>query len=451
MLQFRSSEFEVPYEGDSAFVKDLASQPAQIRYARGYDYDEFSMEWDQPLSPEHFYTIMETVAPVKDRENAPGDVIDDWSEPDQTTKDATSRVARHERMLGDNWNTFMLSRVAFINIMNNVPELQPMEIKVNRLSSYMERIEFAAAYLTTQHEGGVAYEMLKNASLDDEDRKHLWKTIIEFFMPRKFRSPSDISGTLYLKPGIEPSQIANAIEMELIDMPDDVTDKIIQSTVTPAIVQDMWGPVYSPAAGGGYERRLINPDSFFTNRYCVQAKQQSDGSIEAVPFEKEESFSFMDVNRWLISKDSSFGQTTGANGICEKAVITDHMGQDFFSRGYGPTQSYGYAIDSASLRSHPNAPKFVPAITWRRMDGGKREFVLNDTHTDTDNGLFTKSGLFGIILAAALEPKIIEEWPKEVHGQTMGIAQLPVLAMIKRQDIFHGDVLKSAEISSYQK
>ena len=91
----------------------------------------------------------------------------------------------------------------------------------------------------------------------------------------------------------------------------------------------------------------------------------------------------------------------------------------------------------------------APLISWRRDSSGKRELIL-DRHV-ARGGTHSIDGVMGAVALAYLSPEERIHWQKRMglkearNDQSMGAAQLPVLALMRRARLLQATVVQTAE------
>ncbi|QQS64568.1 hypothetical protein IPO96_03220 [Candidatus Saccharibacteria bacterium] len=414
----------------------ISQQPSQDG---GYDYSLIFKGGS--LAPETAYGVMRVAAPYDGQFETPRDVIADWQEPDNHTTEAKERIVRHERLLGQNWHDFMISRPVFMEVVEAVPQLDINEQEVRPITEPDELASFAAAYLVNPNDAETALKILSNAGVDKKHTTAIWNSIRPFLVspPR-----GSFSMDFHYRLGDNAQETADAIKQMLSELPKTVTKKVVNATVKPAIVLDSFGLKELDYNTGRYKTKLIIPSSFFGERYCVQAKRDEEGNVTAVPFAREGYTHKSGL--WLIPEWDSFTEWEQNGTVRKTATLTNPAFNDSYGYGYRPMLLADRAVQRGSLRSAPTAPLVKPEIRWRtNADGNQREFVLDDEQREVQGRRIVRSGIFGVILAAAAQPDITRTWPERIHNQIMGVAQLPVLALIQREQLANGGLLARAE------
>jgi hypothetical protein len=423
-----------------ANVANIVSAPPNVSCTQGEGDTEYSLQWGEPLETIDVYALLRAAAPnFRPADNTPRAIIDDWQEPDRDDESAAARIRRHEKLLGQNWDDFMRSRLVFMEVVGAVPQLNAKEQEVRQLTGPDEKAAFAAAYLVHASSTDTTLEILENADLDTETASGLFKVIGPFLVAPERRG--DIGYSPYRIEEGRESEVAEALKQKLLELPE-VTEQVIQSTIKPALKLDYFGLKQWDYRINDFQRKLISPSGFFAQRYCVQAVSDDEGNLTAIPFAKQSNSYVWNSVVWLIPEWGAFHDFEGQDGSSRRAaplvnpVESEYAWPPFDDR----------AVISGSLRSAPGAPKVRPSIEWRTSsDGTAREFILKDEVVETEGGKVIGSGLFGLILAAALQPEITTSWPKEINGQAMGIAQLPVLALMHREQLATSPLLQTAE------
>jgi hypothetical protein len=384
---------------------------------------------DTLLTPGEFYTAFHDTAPNTGDDNPDG-VVDDWVEPDRDTTDAKERIDRHEQLLGEDWADFMVSRPTFIEILEGIPRIRGDENEVRAISGHTERAAFAAAYIISGRDQPMVAAMLESTGLGRSTIDDLQK-VVNGYMPKRLRPYTDASITL----GAE-----NGLQRRLLQLPANVTDKIIRSTLPHE---------YRPIGDNGRESykvlprfgRLLRhvPGSSFSNKYCVQAVRQPDGTIMAIPYAHGQNSNYRSA--WYIPSWSSFASRERQGAVCQAAIAKD------------PADSFeipAYAITAGSLRAADSALKVQPQIRWHSTHDGRRTFDISISMYRTGQTRVVDSGVFGVILAAAMQPDLRVRWPQKIMEKDMGVAQLPVLALKRRRQLAGGFLLRTAEMAAGQ-
>lgn len=426
-------------------VAGVVSQPVTVSRTAFECGFEYSLGWgDDPLEPVTAYSILHATAP-NPLGDTPFGVIDDWAEADRQNPEAKARIKRHERMLGQNWHDFMKSRLLLMEVVGAVPELGPGEYEVREITTLDEKAAFAAAYSIDPNNADTTLQIFDNAELDETTRKTLFGTLSPFLMRPEYRW--DIGYRPYTIKEDAQTEALEALKQKLLELPPEITERIIQSVIKPALELDSFGFKQWDYDKNDFKRELIGPSILFTRRYCVQAFRSENGNLRAIPFTKVRGGFTFNYGIWLIPESTPFQEQERNCSIRRGAALISPTTQ----RNHGSlltdpySRFYDQAIESGSMQALPDASRVRPIIRWRTAADGTREFVLDDEVDESDGHRVITSGIFGMVLAAAVQPELTASWEPEQHGQPMGVAQLPVLALIHRERLVNSSLLQRAE------
>lgn len=91
----------------------------------------------------------------------------------------------------------------------------------------------------------------------------------------------------------------------------------------------------------------------------------------------------------------------------------------------------------------------LPVVHWIKNNAGSRVLLADELNTPTVQ--FSLDTLLGILTVAYFSPEIRKEWPQRVglpgsyKQQEMGPAQIPVLALIRKNELEHSEFLEKLE------
>jgi hypothetical protein len=436
-----AQELPIPH-GPNRNLAGLQSGNVTISAQPGESCTEYTMTFgDAPLLPEAAYKVMCEAAPSP-AGDLPSAVVEDWAEPDHVARasDARARVDQHQAMLKEHWDDFMPARQLFMDIVCAVPELRFDEQEVYELITREKQAAFAAAYLIEPFNAGHALRVLNNTGIDQAYKDQLWDTVRARVQPL----PVIYNGKERQELSTEGAQLASAeVTEELLALPPEVTDRIVQSTITPAIKEDFaWAAAIKDYNTENFPHELIQPPARFLRRYCVQATRGADGSVRAVPMGRQ--LNGNEYLPWLIPENDGFTEYERSGTVRDMATLV--YPHDNRLAGH-----VGTAVKRGSIRAAPGAPLMDAHIRWKVGNDGGREFILENQVRNDKIGKIYSSGVFGVILTAALQPDMRRGWPttmtnKEINeSQEMGIAQLPILALMKRRKLAVSPLLHRAE------
>lgn len=382
---------------------------------------------DRALTRSTFEPFLEGAAPYKcsnrygQRSFAIDGVIADWRLPDLHGEGSDRLNEMHSQALGQHWQVFRASRELFMNTLTT-PDVLPKHIGDSPDRPLRSFNEITADFLT------------KGVFMGSHD-------IREFFRRPEF------------------ADVREAIADIIKSMPKAEKSRRMKSANSETVLDQFSN--FGQKNRVKYLRRLMHgADENVRNRIIQEYSAYAFDALVLPLLDDEEP------KTWYVKKAGAVeGVYDDVDRVWKTHLVYDTYSLEATAVRMGNGSVRYVVLDHDTLRRK----YFVkPLLHWRKSENGERtwdfdflsrnqlpsqisELVDKDTLSEEDRDP-RLNPLAGLISIAYFSPDIVKQWPAQVglpggrYSQTMGPAQVPVLAMMRSNDLLNSEFLANLEL-----